>query len=248
VACRRVQTFLDRQELAPRQALTFIDNIPVGTPVIEIRDGILFPFYLSKLPIFLTNTISFAGDFSWESEGLLTLRGVNLRVPRGQLVAVVGPVGSGKSTLLAAMMEQVTRVRGTVTMHGSAAFVPQQAWIQNMTLRDNVLFGSQFDEEKYNHTIQVCALEPDLKQLLAGDQVSMSDRFNFAMLMSLQTEIGERGINLSGGQKQRVSIARAVYADKDVVLLDDPLSAVDQHVGKSHVAHIIALRCDCNYF
>eukprot|EP00026_Physarum_polycephalum_P000482 Phypoly_transcript_00483.p1 GENE.Phypoly_transcript_00483~~Phypoly_transcript_00483.p1 ORF type:complete len:1415 (-),score=265.79 Phypoly_transcript_00483:241-4485(-) len=194
VSSGRVQAFLAREELPPRQPETSIDAVPAGTPIIEIKDG----------------------DFSWENEGPHTLRDINLRIPRGHLVAVVGPVGSGKSTLLAAMMEQITRVRGTVTMHGSAAFVPQQAWIQNMTLRDNVLFGSRFDEEKYLHTIQVCALEPDLKQLLAGDQ----------------TEIGERGINLSGGQKQRVSIARAVYADKDVVLMDDPLSAVDQHVGK----------------
>ena len=149
MSCRRVQTFLDREELPPRQPLTSIDDIPAGGPVIEIQDG----------------------DFSWENEGNLTLRGVNLRVPRGHLVAIVGPVGSGKSTLLAAMMEQVTRVRGSITMHGSAAFVPQQAWIQNMTLRDNVLFGSPFNEERYRHTIDVCALEPDLRQLQAGDEV-----------------------------------------------------------------------------
>lgn len=111
------------------------------------------------------------GDFNWDLSDTPTLRNINLQVPRGSLVAVVGPVGSGKSTLLAAIMEQITRVKGSVSVYGGLAYVPQQAWIQNLTLRDNVLFGCPFDEEKYKRTIQVCALEPDLKQLLAGDQV-----------------------------------------------------------------------------
>jgi ABC-type multidrug transport system fused ATPase/permease subunit len=148
VAAKRVQAFLDRKELPPRQPMTSLADLPAGAPVIDIVDG----------------------EFSWESS-TPTLQNINLRVPRGHLVAVVGPVGSGKSTLLAAIMEQITRVRGTVTLHGSVAYVPQQAWIQNMTLRDNVLFGQPFNEEKYNHTIRVCALDPDLKQLLVGDQV-----------------------------------------------------------------------------
>jgi ATP-binding cassette, subfamily C (CFTR/MRP), member 1 len=112
------------------------------------------------------------GEFSWDETP--TLRNINLKIPRGSLVAVVGPVGSGKSSLLAAIMEQISRVKGSVTVHGGLAYVPQQAWIQNMTLRDNVLFGSPYDAEKYRQTLHVCALEPDLKQLLSGDQVFTS--------------------------------------------------------------------------
>lgn len=111
------------------------------------------------------------GDFAWDSPDTLTLRNINLHVPRGSLVAVVGPVGSGKSSLLAAVTEQITRVKGSVSLYGSLAYVPQQAWIQNLTLRDNVLFGNEFNSAKYEKTINACALEPDLQQLIAGDQV-----------------------------------------------------------------------------
>ncbi|MEQ2169338.1 hypothetical protein GOODEAATRI_024182, partial [Goodea atripinnis] len=101
-------------------------------------------------------------------------------------------------------------------VQGSLAFVPQQAWIQNATLRDNILFGSPYEDKRFQDIIEACALGPDLKLLSAGDL----------------TEIGEKGINLSGGQKQRVSLARAAYSQADIFLLDDPLSAVDSHVGK----------------
>lgn len=99
---------------------------------------------------------------------------------------------------------------------GTIAYIPQQAWIQNATLRDNILFGKPFDKVLYNRVIEACALTQDFQMLPAGDQ----------------TEIGEKGINLSGGQKQRVSLARAVYHNSDIYLFDDPLSAVDSHVGK----------------
>lgn len=92
----------------------------------------------------------------------------------------------------------------------------QAAWIQNASVRDNILFGAPYDKDKYEQVIEACALQQDLQILVAGDQ----------------TEIGEKGINLSGGQKQRVALARAVYADSDIYLFDDPLSAVDSHVGK----------------
>ncbi|KAK6056899.1 ABC transporter, ATP-binding protein, partial [Cooperia oncophora] len=108
------------------------------------------------------------------------------------------------------------KLRGIVGLHGKVAYVPQQPWIQNMTLRDNILFGKPFDRRRYNQVLSACALKPDLKMLANGDL----------------TEIGEKGINLSGGQKARVSLARAVYQDSDVYLLDDPLSAVDAHVGR----------------
>ncbi|XP_042073998.1 ATP-binding cassette sub-family C member 2-like, partial [Haplochromis burtoni] len=110
-----------------------------------------------------------------------------------------------------------------VSFQGSLAFVPQQAWIQNATLKDNILFGSPHEEENFKKVIQACALAPDLELLPGGDL----------------TEIGEKGINLSGGQKQRVSLARAVYSQADIYLLDDPLSAVDSHVGKHLFENVI---------
>uniref|UniRef100_A0A8C1PKI9 ABC-type glutathione-S-conjugate transporter n=1 Tax=Cyprinus carpio TaxID=7962 RepID=A0A8C1PKI9_CYPCA len=135
---------------------------------------------------------------------------------RGSLVAVVGHVGSGKSSLLSAMLGEMEKKSGHVTVSGSVAYVPQQAWIQNATLKDNILFGHERKDSWYQSVLEACALLPDLGILPARDA----------------TEIGEKGLNLSGGQKQRVSLARAVYRKADIYLLDDPLSAVDAHVGQ----------------
>ncbi|CAG9461161.1 unnamed protein product [Pedinophyceae sp. YPF-701] len=145
------------------------------------------------------------------------LRDVTLSAKPGQLVVVAGGVGSGKSSLLAALIGGINRTAGTVHVGGSLAYVAQTAWILNATVRDNITCGEKWNPERYELAVQVSQLEQDLEILPDGDQ----------------TEIGERGINLSGGQKQRVSIARAVYADADVYVLDDPLSAVDSHVGRA---------------
>ena len=128
---------------------------------------------------------------------------------------VIGRVGSGKSTFLSGLNYFVPRVEGEMKVSGSVAYVAQQAWILNSTVRENILFGKPYDEEKYQKTIAACQLEQDLDVLPNKDF----------------TYIGERGVTLSGGQKQRVAIARAVYASADVYLMDDPLSAVDNHVG-----------------
>ncbi|KAJ4455061.1 putative Multidrug resistance-associated protein 9 [Paratrimastix pyriformis] len=144
------------------------------------------------------------------------LRDITFDVPRGSLTMVVGPVGSGKSSLAAAMIGEITRVAGEVAIGGTLSYCAQQAWITNGTVRENILFGMPFDEERYRRAVEVCALEPDFKILAAGDQ----------------TALGEKGGNLSGGQKQRISLARSVYSDREVYLWDDPLSAVDAHVGK----------------
>nr|XP_021201313.2 multidrug resistance-associated protein 1 isoform X4 [Helicoverpa armigera] len=157
------------------------------------------------------------GHFTWgEQDSEPFLKNITLHVPRGSLIAVVGAVGSGKSSLLAALLGEMNKLSGRVNTTGTIAYVPQQAWIQNATLQDNILFGKPLDKQKYNNVIDMCALKPDFEVLPGGDQ----------------TEIGEKGINLSGGQKQRVSLARAVYCDADNYFLDDPLSAVDSHVGK----------------
>ncbi|GJJ68711.1 hypothetical protein EMPS_01057 [Entomortierella parvispora] len=154
-----------------------------------------------------------------ESQGDLLpyLSKINIRLARGSLVAVVGPVGSGKSSLLQAMIGNMTISQGKVTRGTNISYAAQTAWIQNATIRDNILFDTPFDEERYWGVIRACSLEQDLKLFPFGDQ----------------TEIGERGVNLSGGQKARLSLARSVYFRSGLVIMDDPLSAVDAHVGKS---------------
>lgn len=156
------------------------------------------------------------GTFAWEREAEPLLKNVSLDVMPGRLIAVVGAVGSGKSSLISALLGEMYCKEGFVNIQGSLAFVPQQAWIQNATLKDNILFGSPHEDRRFEEVIQACALAPDLELLPGG----------------ILTEIGEKGINLSGGQKQRVSLARAAYSQADIYLLDDPLSAVDSHVGK----------------
>uniref|UniRef100_A0A674BGX9 Canalicular multispecific organic anion transporter 2-like n=1 Tax=Salmo trutta TaxID=8032 RepID=A0A674BGX9_SALTR len=148
---------------------------------------------------------------------------INLMVPQGSLLAVVGHVGCGKSSLVSALLGEMEKMEGDISIRGSVAYVPQQAWIQNATLRDNILFGKAYNEQKYRCCLEACALTQDLEVLPGGDL----------------TEIGEKGINLSGGQRQRVSLARALYNEADVYLLDDPLSAVDAHVAKHIFDHVI---------
>ncbi|XP_048254075.1 ATP-binding cassette sub-family C member 2-like isoform X2 [Haliotis rufescens] len=161
--------------------------------------------------------------FTWSTGSESTLKNINLSVPTGQLVAIVGSVGAGKSSLLSAMLGEMRKLKGHVAMQRSVAYVPQEAWIQNLSLKANIVFGSETDNKRYLDVIKACALESDLETLPGG----------------ANTEIGEKGINLSGGQKQRVSLARAVYSDKDIYLMDDPLSAVDSHVGKHIFSHVI---------
>ncbi|KAL3972080.1 microtubule-associated serine/threonine kinase [Sarotherodon galilaeus] len=174
-------------------------------------------------PSFNTAVSVCDGSFAWEKDAKPLLINVNLDIEPGRLVAVVGAVGSGKSSLMSALLGEMHSTKGFINIRGSLAFVPQQAWIQNATLKDNILFGSPHEEENFKKVIQACALAPDLELLPGGDL----------------TEIGEKGINLSGGQKQRVSLARAVYSQADIYLLDDPLSAVDSHVGKHLFENVI---------
>ncbi|CAL1542109.1 unnamed protein product [Lymnaea stagnalis] len=155
-------------------------------------------------------------DFTWNQSEPCTLNNINLSVETGLLVAVVGTVGSGKSSFLSALLGEMHKLNGYFNLNSSVAYVPQQAWIQNNTVRENILFGRPYDRQFFQQVISACALLPDLDMMPAGDQ----------------TEIGEKGINLSGGQKQRVSLARAIYSQADIYLMDDPLSAVDSHVGR----------------
>ncbi|XP_050076525.1 multidrug resistance-associated protein 1 isoform X4 [Anopheles maculipalpis] len=196
VSVKRINTFLNQEELDP-------DNVQHDEK--------------ESSPLLIEN-----GVFSWGGEDT-TLKNINVRVEKNQIVAIVGTVGSGKSSLLSAFLGEMDKISGRVNTLGRIAYVSQQAWIQNATLKDNILFGKPMDQRRYNRVIEACALKPDIEMLPGGDM----------------TEIGEKGINLSGGQKQRVSLARAVYNDADVYFLDDPLSAVDSHVGKHIFEQVI---------
>ncbi|XP_078785939.1 ATP-binding cassette sub-family C member 5 isoform X1 [Oryzias latipes] len=149
-----------------------------------------------------------------------TLQSINLRVKQGELLGVCGSVGSGKTSLMSAILGQMRVLEGSVALRGRLAYVSQQAWILNATLRDNIVFGQEYQEERYQSVLSACCLRPDLALLPSADL----------------TEIGERGANLSGGQRQRISLARALYSNSDVYILDDPLSALDAHVA-NHVFH-----------
>ncbi|KAK0156266.1 Canalicular multispecific organic anion transporter 2 [Merluccius polli] len=191
VSLKRIQDFLSHSELDP--------------------DAVERKSVVSDHSVTIIN-----GKFTWTKQDPPALHNISMMVPQGSLVAVVGHVGCGKSSLISALLGEMEKLEGDVAVRGSVAYVPQQAWIQNATLKDNILFGKPFEEQKYNCVLEACALTPDLEVLPGGDM----------------TEIGEKGINLSGGQRQRVSLARALYSDAEVYLLDDPLSAVDAHVAK----------------
>jgi ATP-binding cassette, subfamily C (CFTR/MRP), member 1 len=155
----------------------------------------------------------------------ITLRNINLKIKEKSLVALIGRVGSGKSSLLSGILGEMYLFNGTINIPASysTAYSAQQAWIQNGTIKETILFGNTFNEQFYKQVVYSCGLERDLEEMINGDD----------------TEIGENGINLSGGQKQRLGLARAVYMNADIYFLDDPLSAVDAIVGKHIFDNVI---------
>lgn len=163
-------------------------------------------------------------SFTWDKNAeRRTLEQINFTAHKGDLACIVGRVGSGKSSLLQAILGDLWKINGEVVLHGRSAYVPQQAWVMNASVRENIVFGHRWDPQFYEKTVNACALRDDFAQLPDGDQ----------------TEVGERGISLSGGQKARLTLARAVYARADVYLLDDCLSAVDQHVGRHLINNVL---------
>lgn len=164
------------------------------------------------------------GTFSWDRHsGKNALEDINFTASKGELTCIVGRVGAGKSSFLQALLGDLWKVQGTVTVHGQTAYVAQQAWVMNASVKENICFGHKFDPVFYDKCIKACALTEDFAQLPDGDE----------------TEVGERGISLSGGQKARLTLARAVYARADIYLLDDCLSAVDQHVGRHLIENVL---------
>jgi ATP-binding cassette subfamily C (CFTR/MRP) protein 1 len=163
------------------------------------------------------------GTFSWDRyAGRNALDDINFTAAKGELTCIVGRVGSGKSSFLQALLGDLWKVKGQVVVHGATAYVAQQPWVINASVKENILFGHRYDSEFYEQTVRACALLEDFAQLPDGDE----------------TEVGERGISLSGGQKARLTLARAVYARADIYLLDDCLSAVDQHVGRHLIDNV----------
>ncbi len=156
---------------------------------------------------------------AWDSKAKhVALRDISLEIPTGGLVVIVGRVGHGKTSLLLTLAGELRIVGGAIRQRADAApaFVAQEPWILSGTVRDNILFGSALDAKRYAQVAQACCLEPDFQQLNNRDL----------------TLVGDKGVTLSGGQKARVALARAAYSDRNVMLLDDPLSAVDPHVAK----------------
>lgn len=141
-----------------------------------------------------------------------TLEGVNLEIEKGKFYAVIGMVGSGKSSLLSAVLGEIDGVEGYVKVNGSVSYAGQEAWVFGATVRQNILFGQSYDRQRYQKVVKACSLVRDFKQFPQGDQ----------------TVVGDRGSSLSGGQKARINLARSLYRQADIYLLDDPLSAVSR--------------------
>lgn len=205
VAVGRLTSFFTAEELQSDAVLNREPAVNKGDESARIRDA----------------------TFTWDrNEGRKCLEDINFIAHKGDLSCIVGRVGSGKSSFLEAMLGNIWKINGEVVVRGATAYVAQQAWVMNASVKENITFGHRWDPAFYDRTIHACALADDMKSLPDGDQ----------------TEVGERGISLSGGQKARLNLARAVYARADIYLLDDVLSAVDQHVGRHIIDNVLGHR------
>ncbi|KAI1393759.1 P-loop containing nucleoside triphosphate hydrolase protein [Hypoxylon trugodes] len=202
VAVGRLTEYLTAEEVQPDAVITSVAAEERGEDSVVIRNA----------------------TFSWNRhESKTVLKDINLSSRKGELTCVVGRVGAGKSSLLQSILGDLWKIEGDVRVRGSTAYVAQQPWIMNATVKENIIFGHRYDSNFYEKTVKACALLADFTQLPDGDE----------------TVVGERGISLSGGQKARVALARAVYARADIYLLDDCLSAVDSHVGRHIIENVL---------
>ncbi|KAF8857585.1 hypothetical protein BDZ45DRAFT_803222 [Acephala macrosclerotiorum] len=202
VAVGRLTAFFVAEELQPDAVIVKGPVDSNGDESVSVRDG----------------------TFSWDRHSdRNALEDINFTAAKGELTCVVGRVGAGKSSFLQAILGDLWKVKGQVVIHGNTAYVAQQPWVMNATVKENIVFGHRYDPVFYEKTVKACALTEDFAQLPDGDE----------------TEVGERGISLSGGQKARLTLARAVYARADIYLLDDCLSAVDQHVGRHLIENVL---------
>ncbi|KAH1550578.1 hypothetical protein KXX57_009402 [Aspergillus fumigatus] len=202
VAVRRLTDYFTAEELQT-DAVTFEEPVThAGDESVRIRDA----------------------AFTWNRyQGENVIENIDFSARKGELSCIVGRVGAGKSSFLLSMLGDLWKTEGEVVVRGRIAYVAQQPWVMNASVRENIVFGHRWDPQFYELTVEACALVDDFRNLPDGDQ----------------TEVGERGISLSGGQKARLTLARAVYARADIYLLDDVLSAVDQHVGRHLINKVL---------
>ncbi|KAI8930188.1 hypothetical protein BC831DRAFT_508630 [Entophlyctis helioformis] len=206
VDLRRIEAYLGKEEIPDST-----DNHPENAGVVQFTKNASFSWYEPPTDLHVDTLVT-------------ELHNITLKFPQGGLTVICGPTGGGKSSLLMALLGELHAVSGGVHLgqlqlpsgHLPIAFASQQVWLQNATIRENICFGTPFDQARYDATLRACALVKDLQNLDGGDM----------------TEVGEKGVNLSGGQKARISLARAVYSPSPVVLMDDPLSAVDAPTAK----------------
>ncbi|KAH9501409.1 Multidrug resistance-associated protein 4 [Dermatophagoides farinae] len=207
-SCDRIQNFLLLDEYN-HQTITYHNNISVSN-----EDKIVVK--MEKV----------SADWTMGTTKQPSLDKISLQIKHGQLIMVIGSTGSGKTTFLMSLMNEISIINGSIQLNGRIAYVAQDPWIMNGSIRDNILFGRQYDAVKYTTIIDVCGMHHDLIQLPYSDQ----------------SLVGERGVSLSVGQKIRLTLARALYSEADIYLLDDPLSAVDVNVAN----HIFE-RCIMDY-
>ncbi|XP_034663833.1 probable multidrug resistance-associated protein lethal(2)03659 [Drosophila subobscura] len=224
VSIRRIQTFMLHEETRVRDKSDDLDEQKLGKAAVAAlvsepiaqATGVLKPN--SRRTSEAEPTINISNlKAKWDKQSNEnTLDNITLKFKPRQLVAVIGPVGSGKSSLIQAVLGELNPDAGSVKVNGTLSYASQEPWLFTGTVRQNILFGLPMDKHRYRTVVKKCALERDFELLPYADK----------------TIVGERGASLSGGQKARISLARAVYRKADIYLLDDPLSAVDTHVGR----------------
>lgn len=196
ITIKRIKTFLLLEEIYSNDSETINSN--------SIRNG----------EIQITNYCA-----SWVPDQKI-LQNITTVIHSGEICSIIGPVGSGKSSFLNAILSEIHTDGGQLIISGTVSYSSQDPWLFSGSIRNNILFGLSYNEDKYKNVIEVCSLTKDLLQFPYGDQ----------------TIVGDKGASLSGGQRARINLARAIYRDADIYLLDDPLSAVDVNVGK-HIFH-----------
>lgn len=214
VSVKRIQKFLSSEEISDGESksLKYLD--------VKDKDG-KYGSLVESLNRGLSGfepSVEFKDvNAKWSADSIVnTLRNVNFSIKDKSLLAVIGPVGSGKSSLLNTVLKELPISGGNLIVNGKISYSAQEPWLFTATVRNNILFGNDYDEDRYKRVCKVCALESDFALLSHGDK----------------TLVGEKGNSLSGGQKARINLARCVYKEADIYLMDDPLSAVDTHVGK----------------
>lgn len=218
ISVGRIQTFLETVECPSSDSSSITTNEKNGKCFHEKECYAALNEYAENQQLNLMVSLTDVSCKYNEDDEKQLLKNVSIRIDGPQNLMITGPVGSGKSSLLLAILGELSIFKGILKSTGKMAFVDQSPWVFSGTLRDNITFHRPFDFSKFQNAVEACALRKDIEQFPDGDL----------------TTVGERGVVLSGGQKTRISMARALYSDADIYLLDDPLSSVDALVG-SHI-------------